>query len=77
MTGIGCLRLNIFHRLFKLINELSLKLLLQFEEGIEKTLTWFLENISWLTRMSSRKYQEYYQKMYNKKTKCIKKLKIR
>ncbi|MDB4531920.1 dTDP-glucose 4,6-dehydratase, partial [Akkermansiaceae bacterium] len=50
----------------KLKNELGWEPSLQFEEGIEKTVTWYLENKVWLERVTSGKYQEYYQKMYGK-----------
>jgi len=39
---------------------------LQFEEGIEKTVAWYLKNNEWMEKVTSGKYQEYYQKMYNK-----------
>lgn len=50
----------------KLKNELGWEPSLQFEEGIEKTVSWYLENTLWLTQLNSGKYQEYYQKMYIK-----------
>lgn len=49
----------------KLKDELGWEPSLQFEEGIEKTITWYLENKVWLRQVTSGKYQEYYQKMYN------------
>ena len=49
----------------KLKNELGWEPSLQFEEGIEKTVNWYLENTSWLRQVTSGKYQEYYKKMYN------------
>ena len=39
---------------------------LQFEEGIEKTVAWYLENQEWLHSVTSGDYQAYYQKMYTK-----------
>jgi len=39
---------------------------LQFEEGIEKTVAWYLENKAWLSQVTSGKYQEYYKNMYDK-----------
>ena len=47
----------------KLKDELGWEPSLQFEEGIEKTVAWYLENTVWLSQMTSGKYQEYYQKM--------------
>ena len=40
---------------------------LQFEEGIEKTVKWYLENQEWLDNVTSGDYQAYYEKMYGKK----------
>jgi len=50
----------------KLKKELGWEPSLQFEEGIEKTVAWYLENTAWLKQVTSGKYQEYYQKMYTK-----------
>jgi len=50
----------------KLKNELGWKPSLQFEEGIEKTVVWYLENKKWMERVSSGDYQDYYKKFYNK-----------
>ena len=50
----------------KLKNELGWEPSLQFEEGIEKTVKWYLENQEWLNNVTSGDYQAYYQKMYNK-----------
>ena len=50
----------------KLKNELGWEPSLQFEEGIEKTVAWYLENTSWLDQVTSGEYQKYYQKMYIK-----------
>ena len=38
---------------------------LQFEEGIEKTVRWYLDNQEWLDNVTSGDYQKYYEKMYN------------
>ena len=48
----------------KLKNELGWEPSLQFEEGIEKTVNWYLENKKWIERVTSGDYQEYYKKMY-------------
>lgn len=37
---------------------------LQFEEGIEKTIDWYLENQAWLDNVTSGTYQKYYEEMY-------------
>jgi dTDP-glucose 4,6-dehydratase len=38
---------------------------LQFEEGLEKTVEWYLENEEWLTNVTSGNYQKYYENQYN------------
>lgn len=48
----------------KLKNELGWEPSLQFEEGIEKTVAWYLDNSDWMESIKSGKYQEYYNKMY-------------
>jgi len=50
----------------KLKDELGWEPSLQFEEGIEKTVAWYLENQEWLDNVTSGDYQAYYQKMYTK-----------
>ena len=50
----------------KLKDELGWEPSLQFEEGIEKTVAWYLENQEWLNNVTSGDYQAYYQKMYTK-----------
>ncbi|WP_236974783.1 dTDP-glucose 4,6-dehydratase [Membranihabitans maritimus] len=37
---------------------------LQFEEGIEKTIDWYLSNDEWLSNVIDGSYQEYYQQQY-------------
>jgi len=49
----------------KLKNELGWEPSLQFEEGIEKTVKWYLENKEWMDNVTSGDYKEYYKKMYN------------
>ena len=49
----------------KLKNELGWEPSLQFEEGIEKTVKWYLENKEWMDNITSGDYQEYYKEMYN------------
>lgn len=48
----------------KIMNELGWKPSLQFEEGICKTVDWYLENQQWLETVTSGEYQKYYNKMY-------------
>ena len=38
-----------------------------FDEGIKKTIQWYLDNTSWWKRILSGEYQDYYDKMYSKK----------
>jgi len=49
----------------KLKNELGWKPSLQFEEGIEKTIRWYLDNQEWLNHVTSGDYQRYYEEMYD------------
>ena len=48
----------------KLNRELGWSPSLQFEEGIEKTVKWYLENREWMERITSGDYKSYYEKMY-------------
>jgi len=48
----------------KLSNELGWKPAVTFEEGLAKTLDWYIENEEWLNNVTSGAYQEYYKKMY-------------
>jgi len=50
----------------KLNRELGWSPSLQFEEGIEKTVKWYLENAAWLDSVTSGEYQRYYDSMYNR-----------
>lgn len=50
----------------KIKDELGWEPSLQFEEGIEKTIKWYLENQQWIEEVTSREYQKYYAKMYTK-----------
>jgi dTDP-glucose 4,6-dehydratase len=51
----------------KLQNELGWKPSLEFEEGLEKTVDWYLANEDWLNNVTSGDYQKYYEKMYSKR----------
>ncbi|OQB30751.1 MAG: dTDP-glucose 4,6-dehydratase [Bacteroidetes bacterium ADurb.Bin174] len=48
----------------KLSEELGWNPSLQFEEGLEKTVTWYLDNQEWMDHVTSGQYQSYYQKQY-------------
>ena len=51
----------------KLKNELGWKPSLQFEEGLSKTIDWYLNNSEWLNEVTSGNYQNYYQEQYEKR----------
>ena len=48
----------------KLEKELGWKPSIQFEEGLEKTVDWYLENTEWVDKVTSGAYQTYYENMY-------------
>jgi dTDP-glucose 4,6-dehydratase len=48
----------------KLMTELGWKPSLQFEEGLERTVEWYLANKHWLENVTSGEYLGYYEKMY-------------
>lgn len=48
----------------KIMKELGWEPSLQFEEGIEKTVAWYLENKKWLENVTSGNYLEYYNAQY-------------
>ena len=49
----------------KLQRELGWEPSLQFEEGIEKTVRWYLDNQEWMDNVTSGDYQKYYEDMYS------------
>lgn len=51
----------------KLKRELGWEPSLQFEEGIEKTVQWYLENSEWMENITSGEYESYYQNMYSER----------
>jgi len=51
----------------KLNKELGWKPSLQFEEGLEKTVDWYLENEEWVKHVTSGDYQHYYEQQYQKR----------
>jgi dTDP-glucose 4,6-dehydratase len=51
----------------KLNKELGWKPSLQFEEGLEKTIDWYLQNEDWVKDVTSGNYQKYYDEQYAKR----------
>lgn len=51
----------------KLKRELGWEPSLQFEEGLEKTVDWYLQNQEWLDNIINGEYQHYYQKQYSER----------
>lgn len=51
----------------KLQHELGWKPSLQFEQGLEKTVDWYLNNNQWLEQVTSGDYQNYYNQQYTKR----------
>ena len=49
----------------KLNRDLGWKPSVTFEEGLSKTIDWYLENDEWLKNVTSGAYQDYYKKMYS------------
>ena len=49
---------------YKIKNELGWEPSLKFEEGLEKTVHWYLTNQDWLDYVTSGEYRSYYMKMY-------------
>jgi dTDP-glucose 4,6-dehydratase len=51
----------------KLKNDLNWLPSLQFEEGLERTVDWYLANEEWLANVTSGDYKKYYQEQYVKR----------
>jgi len=51
----------------KLTTDLGWHPSLQFEEGLEKTVGWYLENEIWLKNITSGAYQKYYEQQYTQR----------
>ena len=51
----------------KIKKELGWEPSLQFEEGIELTIDWYLDNTDWLENVTSGDYKKYYQEQYEKR----------
>lgn len=50
----------------KIKNELGWQPTVTFEQGLKKTIHWYLNNEEWLHNVTSGEYQSYYNKQYNK-----------
>ncbi len=48
----------------KLKNALGWEPSLQFEEGLNKTIKWYLDNEEWMNNVTSGDYQKYYSEQY-------------
>ena len=48
----------------KLKRDLGWEPSLQFEEGIEKTVAWYLDNQEWMDNITSGEYNKYYEEQY-------------
>lgn len=48
----------------KLMNELGWEPSVTFEQGLEKTIDWYLSNNEWLQKITSGEYLQYYEKQY-------------
>jgi len=51
----------------KLNKKLGWEPSLQFEEGLSKTVDWYLQNEKWIADIVSGEYQDYYSKQYSKR----------
>jgi dTDP-glucose 4,6-dehydratase len=49
----------------KINRELGWKPSVTFEQGLDRTIDWYLENTDWLNHVTSGDYQKYYEKMYS------------
>lgn len=52
----------------KLMNELGWKPSVTFEQGLSKTIDWYLANKTWLEHVTSGAYQKYYDQMYSQRS---------
>ncbi len=50
----------------KIMNELGWEPSVTFEEGLEKTVEWYLQNNEWLQNVTSGNYQDYYKEQYTR-----------
>ncbi len=49
----------------KINKELGWKPSVTFEQGLERTIDWYLDNEAWLKNVTTGDYQDYYDRMYN------------
>ena len=63
VKGLKGARYVLCHRLSQVAEKTRLGASLQFEEGIEKTVKWYLENQEWMDHVTSGEYQKYYEGM--------------
>ncbi len=47
------------------MNDLGWKPSLQFEDGIELTIEWYLQNEKWLNHVTTGDYKKYYSETYD------------
>ncbi len=59
-----CMEINNF---YIIKNELGWEPLTLFDEGIKKTIKWYLDNKEWWTNIINGEYKNYYKKMYGDK----------
>jgi len=52
----------------KIAHEMGWKPMYSFEEGIDKTITWYLNNRSWWEKIKRGEYKSYYQRMYGNRS---------
>jgi len=52
----------------KIMKELSWKPTVNFEQGIEITIDWYLNNSEWLNEVVSQNYKNYYEQQYNQRS---------
>jgi dTDP-glucose 4,6-dehydratase len=50
----------------KINKELGWEPSVTFEQGLERTIDWYLNNTEWLDRVTSGEYQKYYDSQYSK-----------
>lgn len=51
----------------KLKEELGWTPSIEFEDGLEKTIDWYLNNVDWVNRITSGEYKDYYENQYGKR----------
>jgi dTDP-glucose 4,6-dehydratase len=51
----------------RIMDELNWKPSLTFQEGLSRTVDWYLANQEWMQRITSGAYQKYYEQQYNKR----------